>query len=89
VVHAARASRGGQRPIAIPAPLLVRHVARPRSDRRRRQSPAVGDEITVTVNYHDATNLPLGRAVSDPDLHAPATTGRAVTEQRRRTERGA
>jgi hypothetical protein len=36
--------------------------------------PAVGEPITVTVSYHDHTDLPLvGPLFPDPDLHASAT----------------
>jgi hypothetical protein len=36
--------------------------------------PEVGGEITVTVRYHDATDVPLvGALFPDPDLHASAT----------------
>jgi uncharacterized protein (UPF0333 family) len=36
--------------------------------------PEVGHEITVTVQYHAVTNLPVvGVLFPDPDLHASAT----------------
>ena len=75
VVHAAReAARAAS---VDPDPSRAIRVARrtlPGATVDVGRRPKVGEEITVTVHYTSATNLPLvGALFPDPDLHASAS----------------
>jgi hypothetical protein len=75
VVHAARAAARAASVDRDPG-AAVRAARRtlPGADVEVGDRPHVGGEITVTVRYHDETDVPLvGVLFPDPDLHASAT----------------
>ncbi len=75
VVHAAReAARAASVDRDPGAAARAAHRTLPGATVDVGDRPGIGDEITVTVKYHDVTDLPLvGVLFPDPDLHASAT----------------
>ncbi|MFI5046807.1 MAG: TadE/TadG family type IV pilus assembly protein [Acidimicrobiia bacterium] len=75
VVHAAReAVRAASVDPDPAAAVRAAHRTLPRADVHVSDRPRVGDDISVTVEYHSVTSLPLvGVLFPDPDLRATAT----------------
>jgi hypothetical protein len=75
VVHAAReAARAASVDRDPDAPRRAARRTLPGAEVEVGERRRVGDEITVTVEYHSVTDLPLvGVLFPDPDLHASAT----------------
>ena len=75
VTHAAReAARAASVDRDPEAPARAAHRTLPGAQVTVGARPRLGGEITVTVRYHEVTNLPLvGALFPDPDLHASAT----------------
>jgi hypothetical protein len=75
VVHAAReAARAASVDRDPGAASRAAHRSLPGASVDVGPRPNLGGEITVTVEYHSVTNLPLvGVLFPDPDLHASAT----------------
>lgn len=75
VVHAAReAARAASVDRDPDAARRAAHRSLPGASVDVGARPNLGGEITVTVQYHSVTNLPLvGVLFPDPDLHASAT----------------
>jgi len=75
VVHAAReAARAASVDRDPGAASLAAHRSLPGASVDVGARPKLGGEITVTVEYHSVTNLPLvGALFPDPDLRASAT----------------
>ena len=75
VVHAAReAARAASVDRDPTAAVRAAQRTLPGADVDVSTRPRVGAEITVTVEYHSTTDVPLvGVLFPDPDLHASAT----------------
>jgi uncharacterized protein (UPF0333 family) len=75
VVHAAREAVRAVSVDADPdAAVRAAHRTLPRAEVRVSDRPRIGGEITVNVQYHSVTSLPLvGVLFPDPDLSASAT----------------